>query len=157
MVEFIHGVVALLAGLILVLTALVGWLYLQQSRMSHAINALAVAITAPPPSFMYSSLDKEAPSEAPADLPADDDRMSVHDTADASAAGEDISADIQILEAEAPAEAPAEAAPAEAPSADDDVAGKTIAQLREMLTAKGIPFNKSDKKSTLVSLVQVSA
>jgi hypothetical protein len=149
MVEFIHGVVALLAGLILVLTALVGWLYLQQSRMSHAINALAVAITAPPPSFMYSSLDKTeaAPSEAPA---ADDtdDRMSVHD-ADAGAAAEDISADIQILEAEAPAEAPA--------SADDDVAGKTIAQLRDMLTAKGIPFNKSDKKSTLISLVQVSA
>ena len=162
MVEFIHGVVALLAGLILVLTALVGWLYLQQSRMSHAINALAVAITAPPPSFMYSSLDKEAPSEAPADLPADgngngndnddDDRMSVHDAPADAPASEDISADIQVLEA------PAEAAPAEAaPSADDDVAGKTIAQLREMLTAKGIPFNKSDKKSTLVSLVQVSA
>ena len=158
MVEFIHGVVALLAGLILVLTALVGWLYLQQSRMSHAINALAVAITAPPPSFMYSSLDKTeaAPSEAPADLPPptddnDDDRMSVHDAP--AGAAEDISADIQILEAEAPAEAPAEAAP----SADDDVAGKTIAQLREMLTAKGIPFNKSDKKSTLISLVQVSA
>jgi len=151
MVEFIHGVVALLAGLILVLTALVGWLYLQQSRMSHAINALAVAITAPPPSFMYSSLDKTteaAPSEAPAD---DDDRMSVHD----APASEDISADIQVLEAAEAA--PAEAAPAEAPSADDDVAGKTIAQLRDMLTAKGIPFNKSDKKSTLISLVQVSA
>jgi len=153
MVEFIHGVVALLAGLILVLTALVGWLYLQQSRMSHAINALAVAVTAPPPSFMYSSLDKtEAPAEAPSEAPAaddDDDRMSVHEAVTA-----DISADIQVLEAQA--EAPV-AAPAEAPSADDDVAGKTISQLREMLTAKGIPFNKSDKKSTLISLVQVSA
>jgi hypothetical protein len=154
MVEFIHGVVALLAGLILVLTALVGWLYLQQSRMSHAINALAVAITAPPPSFMYSSLDKTeaAPSEAPA-ADDDDDRMSVHDADAGAGAAEDISADIQVLEAEAPAEATA--------SADDDavdtVAGKTIAQLRDMLTAKGIPFNKSDKKSTLISLVQVSA
>jgi hypothetical protein len=147
MVEFIHGVVALLAGLILVLTALVGWLYLQQSRMSHAINALAVAITAPPPSFMYSSLDKT--EAAPSEAPADDDRMSVHD-ADGGAAAEDISADIQVLEATAEATA-------EAPSADDDVAGKTIAQLRDMLTAKGIPFNKSDKKSTLISLVQVSA
>ena len=155
MVEFIHGVVALLAGLILVLTALVGWLYLQQSRMSHAINALAVAITAPPPSFMYSSLDKT--EAAPSEAPADDDRMSVHD-ADAGAAVEDISADIQVLEAPAEAEAPTAEATAEATaSADDDVAGKTIAQLRDMLTAKGIPFNKSDKKSTLISLVQVSA
>ena len=155
MVEFIHGVVALLAGLILVLTALVGWLYLQQSRMSHAINALAVAVTAPPPSFMYSSLDKtEAPSEAPAEAPAeiphtsdDDDRMSVHEAVDSAAPAEDISADIQILEAPAVG----------ALSTDDDVAGKTISQLRDMLTAKGIPFNKSDKKSTLISLVQVSA
>ena len=154
MVEFIHGVVALLAGLILVLTALVGWLYLQQSRMSHAINALAVAITAPPPSFMYSSLDKRSDADAPpTPEDHDDDRMSVHE----AVAAEDISADIQVLEAPTPAaDAPAEA-PAEAPSADDDVAGKTIAQLRDMLTAKGIPFNKSDKKSTLISLVQVSA
>jgi len=156
MVEFIHGVVALLAGLILVLTALVGWLYLQQSRMSHAINALAVAITAPPPSFMYSSLDKqrsdEVPSSAePAEYHNDDDRMSVHEAVvDSAAAAEDISADIQVLEAPAPP-------PAAGASADDDVAGKTISQLRDMLTAKGIPFNKSDKKSTLISLVQVSA
>ena len=153
MVEFIHGVVALLAGLILVLTALVGWLYLQQSRMSHAINALAVAITAPPPSFMYSSLDKQRSSEEesapqpPQHGEDHDDRMSVHEAADSSVPMEDISADIQVLEAP----------PAEAPSADDDVAGKTISQLRDMLTAKGIPFNKSDKKSTLISLVQVSA
>jgi hypothetical protein len=147
MVEFIHGVVALLAGLILVLTALVGWLYLQQSRMSHAINALAVAVTAPPPSFMYSSQmppEQEEPLHKEDDH--DDDRLSVHDldaSADAPAPSEHI---LEKVEDVAPA-----------PSADDDVAGKTIAQLRDMLTAKGIPFNKSDKKTTLISLVQVSA
>uniref|UniRef100_A0A6C0HK70 HeH/LEM domain-containing protein n=1 Tax=viral metagenome TaxID=1070528 RepID=A0A6C0HK70_9ZZZZ len=167
MVEFIHGVVALLAGLILVLTALVGWLYLQQSRMSHAINALAVAVTAPPPSFMYSSQippEQEEQQQFVDDL---DDRLSVHDldaSADAFAdASADASADAapseHLLEqvedvAAAPAPAPA---PEASSSADDDVAGKTVAQLRDMLTAKGIPFNKSDKKSTLVSLVQVSA
>ena len=125
--------------------------------MSHAINALAVAITAPPPSFMYSSLDKQyssddAPPPPSAEDHDDDDRMSVHEAVVDGGAAEDISADIQVLEAQ-----PAAEAPAEAPSADDDVAGKTIAQLRDMLTAKGIPFNKSDKKSTLISLVQVSA
>lgn len=154
MVEFIHGVVALLAGLILVLTALVGWLYLQQSRMSHAINALAVAVTAPPPSFMYSS-EPPAPEQEEQVVADDDDddRLSVHDL-DAAAPSEHILE--QVEDAGAAAAAPPPPAP-EAPSADDDVAGKTIAQLRDMLTAKGIPFNKSDKKSTLVSLVQVSA
>ena len=149
MVEFIHGVVALLAGLILVLTALVGWLYLQQSRMSHAINALAVAVTAPPPSFMYSSSEPPAPEHDDDD---DDDRLSVHDLDVAAASpSEHILEQVEDAAAAAPPAAP------EASSADDDVAGKTIAQLRDMLTAKGIPFNKSDKKSTLVSLVQVSA
>jgi hypothetical protein len=156
MVEFIHGVVALLAGLILVLTALVGWLYLQQSRMSHAINALAVAVTAPPPSFMYSSelppenaplLHEEQQREEGAGVGVVDDlddRLSVHDL-DAPAPSEHI-----VEQVEQPA-------PEVGASTDDDVAGKTVAQLRDMLTAKGIPFNKSDKKSTLVSLVQVSA
>jgi hypothetical protein len=151
MVEFIHGVVALLAGLILVLTALVGWLYLQQSRMSHAINALAVAVTAPPPSFMYSS--ELPPQEEHAEPPqeeqqVDDDRLSVHDL-DAPAPSEQIVEQV-VVEQTAPA-------PEVGASTDDDVAGKTVAQLRDMLTAKGIPFNKSDKKTTLISLVQVSA
>jgi hypothetical protein len=147
MVEFIHGIVALLAGVILVLTATVAWLYIQQSRMMHAINSLAVAVTAPPPSFMMHS-----PPEPPAEPQAEpepelqplvdeiheiDDRVSVHEV-DA-----------------APADA--EAAPAADDDAIESVQGKTIAQLREMLTAKGIPFNKSDKKPTLISLVQISA
>ena len=152
MVEFIHGIVALLAGVILVLTATVAWLYIQQSRMMHAINSLAVAVTAPPPSFMMHS-PPEPPAEPQAEPEAEqqplvdeiheiDDRVSVHEV-DAAPADE----------------APAETAAAAA--ADDDaiesVQGKTIAQLREMLTAKGIPFNKSDKKPTLISLVQISA
>ena len=159
MVEFIHGVVALLAGLILVLTALVGWLYLQQSRMSHAINALAVAVTAPPPSFMYSSefppehapqqKEEHVEQEQLAEQSGDDDRLSVHDL-DAPAPSEHVVE--QVESAPAPAPAPEVGA-----STDDDIAGKTVAQLREMLTAKGIPFNKSDKKTTLISLVQVSA
>jgi len=158
MVEFIHGVVALLAGLILVLTALVGWLYLQQSRMSHAINALAVAVTAPPPSFMYSSQmppEQEEPLHKEDDH--DDDRLSVHDLdATADAFGDAPAPSEHLLEQVEQSADVAAPAP-EAPSADDDIAGKTVAQLREMLTAKGIPFNKSDKKTTLISLVQVSA
>lgn len=148
MVEFIHGIVALLAGVILVLSATVAWLYVQQSRTMHAINALAVAVTAPPPSFMFASppanpepfYEPPSEAEAPVELSAEDvvekpehedDRISVHDV---------------------------DAAPA--PPSDDaieSVQGKTVAQLRDILTAKGIPFNKSDKKPVLISLVQISS
>lgn len=152
MVEFIHGIVALLAGVILVLSATVAWLYVQQSRIMHAINALAVAVTASPPSFMFASppspeaeapveLSAEPSAEAPAEPSVEDlvekpehedDRISVHDV-DAS---------------------PADAAPSDA---IESVQGKTVAQLRDILTAKGIPFNKSDKKPVLISLVQISS
>jgi len=144
--EFFHGIVALLAGIVLVLTGLVAWLYIQQSRMSEAINALAVAVTAPPLSFGTLPDEEEtaeteaeagnAESEAEAELEPVvdlevDDRVSVHDD------------DVEEI----------------APQVMDavDVAGKTVAELRQLLIEKGIPFNKSDKKSTLISLVQVAS
>jgi hypothetical protein len=149
--EFFHGVVALVAGIVLILTGLVAWMYVQQSRMAQAINALAIAITAPPPSFAQSQPEHEREPEvshedelhAPApesqtqtetgkETPApqeDDDRVSVHEDEDVELMGEDMAT----------------------------LGGKTAAQLREMLTSKGIPYSKSDKKSTLISLIQAAS
>ena len=143
--EFFHGIVALVAGIVLILTGLVAWMYIQQSRMAQAINALAVAVTTPPPSFLshppveepveheHQEEQEQQPEQAV------DDRVSVHDAdVDADAeheeeqtgvVGEDIS----------------------------DFTGKTVAQLRDLLTAKGIPYSKSDKKPVLLSLVQAAA
>jgi len=149
--EFFHGVVALVAGIVLILTGLVAWMYVQQSRMAQAINALAIAITAPPPSFAQSQPESDREPEvshedelhAPApesqtqtetekETPApqeDDDRVSVHEDEDVELMGEDMAT----------------------------LGGKTAAQLREMLTSKGIPYSKSDKKSTLISLIQAAS
>jgi len=137
--EFFHGVVALVAGIVLILTGLVAWMYVQQSRMAQAINALAIAITAPPPSFAQHVPEPEvshedelvAAPEAP-EAPHDD-RVSVHEE---EGEGEDV----ELM--------------------GEDMAtlgGKTAVQLREMLTAKGIPYSKSDKKSTLISLLQAAS
>jgi archaellum component FlaD/FlaE len=150
--EFFHGIVALVAGIVLILTGLVAWMYIQQSRMAQAINALAVAVTTPPPSFLshppveepVEQVEHEQEQEQPPQQEKEqvvDDRVSVHDVdADADAEpdheeeqtgviGEDIS----------------------------DFTGKTVAQLRDLLTAKGIPYSKSDKKPVLLSLVQAAA
>lgn len=150
--EFFHGIVALVAGIVLILTGLVAWMYIQQSRMAQAINALAIAVTTPPPSFLShppveEPVEHEQGHEQQFEQPPQpqeqvvDDRVSVHD-ADAEhehepeheeeqtgVIGEDIS----------------------------DFTGKTVAQLRDMLTAKGIPYSKSDKKPVLLSLVQAAA
>lgn len=152
--EFFHGIVALVAGIVLILTGLVAWMYIQQSRMAQAINALAIAVTTPPPSFLShppveEPVEHEQGHEQQFEQPPQpqeqvvDDRVSVHDVdADAEhepeheqeeeqtgVIGEDIS----------------------------DFTGKTVAQLRDMLTAKGIPYSKSDKKPVLLSLVQAAA
>lgn len=143
--EFFHGVVALVAGIVLILTGLVAWMYIQQSRMAQAINALAVAVTTPPPSFL-SHPPVHEPEEHQQEPPPTDDRVSVHDVdaehehehehehdeeqeQEQGVVGEDIS----------------------------DFSGKTVAQLRDLLTAKGIPYSKSDKKPVLLSLVQAAA
>ena len=144
--EFFHGIVALVAGIVLILTGLVAWMYIQQSRMAQAINALAVAVTTPPPSFLshppveepveHEQGHEQSPQPQQQEQVVDD-RISVHDVdADADheeeqtgVIGEDIS----------------------------DFTGKTVAQLRDLLTAKGIPYSKSDKKPVLLSLVQAAA
>ena len=146
--EFFHGVVALVAGIVLLLTGLVAWMYVQQSRMAQAINALAIAITAPPPSFAQhvpehepevsheDELSAPAPEAPETAVPPQDDRVSVHEDAEPEHDGEDV----ELM--------------------GEDMAtlgGKTAVQLREMLTAKGIPYSKSDKKSTLISLLQAAS
>ena len=142
--EFFHGVVALVAGIVLILTGLVAWMYVQQSRMAQAINALAIAITAPP-SFAPEpepEVSHEDELHVPVPVPegetraaekteadAEDDRVSVHEDEDVELMGGDMAT----------------------------LGGKTAVQLREMLTSKGIPYSKSDKKSTLISLIQAAS
>ena len=73
-----------------------------------------------------------------------DDRVSVHDA--------DVDAD-----AEHDAEHEHEEEQGVVGEDISDFTGKTVAQLRDLLTAKGIPYSKSDKKPVLLSLVQAAA
>lgn len=127
--DFFHGIVALLALVVLVLTSMMAWMYVQQSRLMQAVSALTAAITAPPPTFYEAVKEFPIPEEEEQTEPPtetkEDDRVSVKDD--------------------------------EEESQPDDVTGKTMAQLRELLTAKGIPFNKSDKKPVLVNLLKAAS
>jgi hypothetical protein len=130
--DFLTGIVALLAFVVLVLTALTAWMYIQQTRIMQAVGALTAAVTAPPPSFFEAALEHPIHEEPV------DDRVSVHEEAEQYHPPEDE----PLLPAA---------------EEDDDLGGKTVAQLRELLNAKGIPFNKSDKKPTLVNLLKVAS
>jgi len=142
--DFFSGIVALLALVVLVLTALVAWLYVQQTRITQSVAALTAAITAPPAVFYeavkeYPIPEEEAEAESRSgvheETKTEDDRVSVHDEEEAEEEadeGEDV-------------------------DDHDDLGSKTIAQLRELLNGKGIPFNKSDKKSVLVNLLKAAS
>lgn len=143
--DFFYGVVALLAFIVLILTALTAWMYVQQSRIMQAVSALTSAITAPPPAFFeaakeYPVEEQYVPEESvaePVQQEEVDDRVSVREEDDE--VDEEESEDNKDDEHE------------------DDLGGKTVAQLRDMLTSKGIPFNKSDKKPILLNLLKVAS
>ena len=135
--DFFHGIVALLAFVVLILTALVAWMYIQQTRIMQAIGALTSVITAPPREFLQAAHEYPVPEKVD-EVDEVDDRVSVHD--------DEISVpDTEVADVVAPAEE------------DDDLGGKTVAQLRELLNGKGIPFNKSDKKPILVNLLKAAS
>jgi hypothetical protein len=136
--EFLHGIIALLAFIVMMLSGLVAWLYMKQARLLQAVNTLAIAISTPPPApIPYEEV--AAPVE-PEQEQTEDDRVSVYEDDDSS------------TEAEAPAPSPAP----EHHDEDTDLTRKTVAELRTLLSGKGIPFNKSDKKPTLISLLQAT-
>lgn len=139
--DFFYGVVALLAFVVLILTALTAWMYIQQTRTMQAVNALTAAITAPPPAFFEAAkefpIEEQYEAAEPIKEPVVDDRVSVHEEDEDDSESEEHEHEDQHEE--------------------DDLGGKTVAQLREMLTAKGIPFNKSDKKPVLLNLLKVAS
>lgn len=135
--EFFHGAIALLAAVVLILAGLVAWLYVQQSRTVQAMNTLALAITAPPPEIHQVHVEPAVQTEQP--IAEADDRVSVYEEDD----GETTVEEEQAVEASA--------------EHDDDLSSKTVSQLRDILTSKGIPYNKKDSKPVLLALIKATS
>lgn len=129
--------------MIFVLSGMVGYLYWQQTRMLQHIQSLAVVISThvvPHPQHQ-EVVEKEQPIETEAEEEEEeDDRVSVKEEED-------------VEKVEGP--------PAEEVKEDkvdvDDLQDKTAAQLRDMLTKKGIPFGKRDAKPVLIQLLKATA
>jgi hypothetical protein len=148
--QLTYVAVVVLASMIFVLSGMVGYVYWQQTRMLQNLQSLAVVISThfvrpsqPPP--VSEPEQQPEPEQAPtedvyADMPAlipadklesvkEDDRVSVHE--------------VDVVEGP-----PAEVV---------DFEKKTANELKELLTAKGIPFGKRDAKTVLVQLLKATA
>jgi len=132
--------------MVFVLSGMVGYLYWQQTRMLQHLQSLASVIAQvvrrpePEPQPELEADDEELPPLVPVhEVTEDDDRLSVEK--------------VEGPPASAPAPAPA---PVEAPPVDD-LDKKTSAELRDLLTSRGIPFGKRDAKSVLLQLLKATA
>jgi hypothetical protein len=119
---------------------MVGYLYWQQTRMLQHIQSLAIVVsthfTQPPP-----VADEEPSGETEvAEKPVADEEESVADDDDRVSVKEDVET----------VDGP--------PKIDiDDLQDKTKKQLQDLLSKKGIPYNKADSKSVLLQLLKATA
>jgi hypothetical protein len=151
--QLTYVAVVVLASMIFVLSGMVGYVYWQQTRMLQNLQSLAVVISThfvrPPqpqpesaPEPEHEVVDHELPPLVPVDSKLEtvkeDDRVSVNE--------------VEVVEGP-PATTPAPVA-VEAPV---EFEKKTAAELKDLLTQKGIPFGKRDAKPVLVKLLQATA
>uniref|UniRef100_A0A6C0M0H3 HeH/LEM domain-containing protein n=1 Tax=viral metagenome TaxID=1070528 RepID=A0A6C0M0H3_9ZZZZ len=126
--------VAVLATAVVVLAGMVGWLYVQQTRLFANMNGLVMVI-----GDLSQRIQVPVPTPEPVPEPVpepeeeeEDDRASVVDKVEA-----------EIVDGP--------------PLDTDGLESKTKKELQEILTKRGIPFGKADAKSVLVSLLKATA
>jgi hypothetical protein len=136
--ELTYATIVVLASMVFVLSAMVGYLYWQQTRMLQHIQSLAIVISTQMAPRQELEDEPEPEPEKEEEKPEEeedeeDDRVSVKEEVEHVSAAPDDKVDV------------------------DDLQEKTAAQLREMLTKKGIPFGKRDAKPVLIQLLKATA
>ena len=130
----------ILAAMIFVLSAMVGYLYWQQTRMMQQLNSISFAVSSHLSSLAPPELSQSEEEVQEAEVPETEE--------ESPEAEEDDRA--SVTEVEIVAGPPAEAD-------IDDIQSKTTKQLQELLTKKGIPYGKRESKTTLIELLKATA
>lgn len=136
-----YAAIAILASIVFVLAGMVGYIYWQQTRLLQNLQSIAMYVSrdfnpAPPPVPEPESQPEPRPEPEPeTETEEDDDRVEVTEEPVLHVTGPKDKEEVDV----------------------DDLQGKTSAQLRDMLSAKGIPFGKRDSKSVLIELLKATA
>lgn len=146
--QLTYVAVVVLASMVFVLSGMIGYLYWQQTKILQQIQSLAIVISSQFVPRMAAPPEPEPEAEEEAgveavpdvktekDVKPEDDRLSVDDTPVEHVSGPpaDKKEEVDI----------------------DDLDSKTAAQLRDILTQRGIPFGKRDAKTVLVQLLKAA-
>lgn len=144
--ELTYVTIVVLASMIFVLAGMVGYLYWQQTNMLQHLQSLALALAAvaeqirqPEPEPVHvTQVGREEEEE-------EDDRVSV-----------ETEAEVEVVEGP-PKEEKTPTATAASEDDVDDLQSKTTAELKELLSKKGIPYGKRDPKSVLLQLLKATS
>jgi membrane protein implicated in regulation of membrane protease activity len=142
--ELTYITIIILSSMVFVLAAMVGYLYWQQSRMMQHLQSLSVVVSTqlvrqqpeaesePEPLQAQAQSEEEVETEVETDVEEEDDRVSVEDK-------------VEVVEGPPSNEVDV-----------DDLQTKSSAELKELLTKKGIPFGKRDSKTVLLQLLKAT-
>lgn len=136
--ELTYATIVVLASMVFVLSAMVGYLYWQQTRMLQHIQSLAIVVSTqlvPQPQLEAEPEPEVETKEEEQEEQEEDDRISVKEEVEHVSGPPEEKEKVDI----------------------DELQDKTAAQLREMLTKKGIPFGKRDSKPVLIQLLKATA
>ena len=125
--QFTYVTIVVLASMMFVLSGMVGYLYWQQTKLLQHVQSLALALATHVENTRVPEVEAEPEEE---EVEEEDDRVPV------------AKETVEVVEG---------------PPDVDDIQSKTASQLRELLTAKGIPFGKRDSKTTLLELLKATA
>lgn len=135
--ELTYVTIIVLASMIFLLSGMVGYLYWQQTRMLQNLQSLAMALASHIESTRQQQVEQEEVAQQTEEEPEEeeeDDRVSVEEK-------------VETVEG-----------PPKEPEVDlDDLQDKTAAELRELLTKKGIPFGKRESKASLLQLLKATS
>jgi hypothetical protein len=139
--DFTSAAIVVLASMVFVLSGMMGYLFWQQNRILQHVQSLAVVVanTMTPPQLEPVAPEVEAQPEEVVKEEEEDDRVSVEEEA------------VELVEGPPPAKTEAEKVDV------DDLQDKTVKQLQELLTQKGIPYGKRDAKTVLLQLLKATA
>jgi|UniRef100_A0A6C0B0H8 hypothetical protein len=136
MSSFLNVSVLVLATMVLVLAGMVGYMYWQQNKVMSVVSSLS--------SFVASQLVPPLDVES-SDVEEEDDRASVVEEKT-----------VEVVDTVEIPTVPVVPEVKQEPDLDD-LDTKTSAELRDVLSKRGIPYGKRDSKTVLLQLLKASS
>lgn len=143
--DLTYVTIVVLASMIFVLSAMIGYLYWQQTRLHQNLQSLGLVVA----TLVNRSNQAEVEDEVVPDV--------VAETVVAEAEQE---VEVPVAKVEEDDRVSVEHVTSAEPSKEvdlDDLDGKTKKQLQVILDEKGLPYNKTSTKTELIQLLKATA